>query len=120
MIKEFNSLEEIEKYYNEETNTYVFKENEEYIDLVVFNFNLYVTANINACDISAWNISAWNIKARDINARNIYADNIDYYALCFAYYNIKCKSIIGRRENAKHFVLYGTLEVKDNAGNINI
>lgn len=113
MTKEFYSIEEIEKYYDEVTNTYVFKENGEYVYLVVFNFNLDVTANINACNISACNINAWNIKARDINAWNIYADNIDYYAVCFAYYNIKCKSIIGRRKNAKHFVLDGKLEVEE-------
>ena len=32
MIKEFNSLEEIEKYYDKNTNTYVFKENNELFD----------------------------------------------------------------------------------------
>ena len=42
MTKEFNSLDEIQKYYNEETSTYIFKENDEYIDLVIFNFNLEV------------------------------------------------------------------------------
>ena len=113
MFKEFYSIEEIEKYYVKETNTYVFKENEEYIYLVVFNFDLDVTANINACNIIACNINAWNIKARDISAWDIYADNIDYYAVCFAYNNIKCKSIKGRKENAKHFVLNGILEVKE-------
>ena len=137
MTKEFKSLEEIKKYYNKEINTYVFKENGEYIDLVVFNFDLDVTANISACNISVCNINArnisacninandinaWNIYARDIitrdinacdiNAWNIYADNIDYYAVCFAYYNIKCKSIKGRRKNTKHFVLDGKLEVE--------
>ena len=147
-VKEFNNLKEIQKYYNKETNTYVFKENEEYIDLVVFNFDLNVEADIIACDISAWNIrvcdiSACNIsvydinacdiiandiKADNINARNIgaddinawnisacniSADNINYYAVCFAYNNIFCKSINGRRENAKHFVLDGILEVEE-------
>ena len=86
MIKEFNNLEEIQKYYVKELNTYVFKENEEYIDLVVFNFNLDIKANINA-------------------------RNISYYAVCVAYKNIKCKSIKGKRGNHKHFVLDGKLEV---------
>ena len=99
MTKEFYSLEEIEKYYDEETNTYVFEENGEYIDLVVFNFDL----DINARDI----------KADDINANDINADNISYYAVCFAHKNIKCKSIKSRRENAKHFVLDGVLEVRE-------
>ena len=149
MTKEFNNLEEIEKYYNKETNTYVFNENGKYIDLVVFDFDLNVEANIkaldiNACDIYAMNINsmnidAYNIKASDIYARNINACNIDamninsmnidacdikaydikandisYYAICVAYKDIRCKSIKGIRENAKHFVLNGVLEVLEN------
>ena len=162
MIKEFNNLEEIEKYYIKDINTYIFKEDGEYIDLVMFNFNLDVKANIEVCnviarDISAWNIDAYNINAWDINARNIsafninagnihamniearcinardiktnniYADvisaldikakNITYWAVCFAYNNIKCKSIKGIRENSKHFVLDGKLEIKEELEN---
>ena len=94
MIKEFNSLEEIQKYYDYLGNTYVFAEDNVYIDVVKFNFNLNVKANI---------------KARNINALNI-----DYYGVCFAYRNIKCKSIKGKRENAKHFVLDGKLKVEKN------
>lgn len=159
MIKEFNKLEELKKYYNKETNTYIFKEDDEYIDIVVFDFDLDVKANIDAKDITAWDIKAWdiiayninvyninanninvyNIYALDINAHNIYAldiiacdinvndiyavdikainiiaNDINYSAVCFAYENIKCKSIEGRRENAKHFVLDGKLEVIEN------
>ena len=143
MIKEFNSLEEIQKYYDEKSNTYVFKEADEYIDLVVFNFDLDVRAdiwtldiiarnikakdidagdikvcNINANNIIAYNINAFDIRANNINARNIDANNINakdinYYAVCFAYNNIKCNSIKGRRKNAKHFVLDGELEIED-------
>ena len=138
MTKEFNSLEEIQKYYDKNTNTFIFKEDGEYIDLVMFNFNLDVKANIEVCnviarDISAWNIDAYNINAWDINACNISAFNINvgsihamniearhikakditYYAVCFAYNNIKCKSIKGRRINAKHFVLDGKLEIEN-------
>ena len=149
MIKEFNSLEEIQKYYDEKTNTYMFKENNEYISLVKFNFDLNVEANIKArnitaCnitanDIEAENINAWDINAdkiqanRNIDARNIathdffandiYADDIfafniiandiSYYGVCVAYVSIKCKSIEGRRANAKYFVLDGELEVKE-------
>ena len=129
MVKEFNSLEEIEKYYDEKANTYIFKEDDEYIDLVIFNFDLDIKANIDAhnikahdidawniesCDINAININAYDITADDINAYDIKANNIIYFAVCFAYENIKCKSIKGRRENAEHFVLDGKLEVKNN------
>ena len=153
MIKEFNSLEEIEEYYDKETNTYIFKEYGEHIDLVIFNFNLNVDANIeayniNACDILARDINAYNIKADDIYANNINANhikahniyaldikvkniiandiaagdinawNIDacdisYWAVCFAYNSIKCKSITSKRENHKHFVLDGELVVEE-------
>lgn len=159
MVKEFNSLEEIEKYYDKDTNTYIFKENNMYIDLVIFNFNLYIRANINACNISAWDIIAYNIYARDIKAydvnvyeilacdikvwdikahninacninacdinacdidahnitaNNINANDIYYYAVCFAYENILCNFIRGKRKDSKHFVLEGKLEVKNN------
>ena len=154
MVKQFDNLEEIQKYYDKNTNTYVFVEDEEYIEVVVFDFDLNVEANIDAYDIEALNINAWNvnacninadnIKVRDINAVNIDAWNIDaynikagdiitgnisacnieagditannisYHAVCFAYDSIKCKSIKGRRKNAKHFVLDGELEVEEN------
>jgi len=65
--------------------------------------------NINAGDINAWNINAGNITAWDINARNINAGNIIYYAVCFAYQNIKCKSIKGTRDKHKHFCLDGKI-----------
>ena len=163
-MKEFNNLEEMKEYYEERTNTYVFRENDEYIDLVVLNFDLEVQANIeakdikgkdimvqelNARDITAEDIEAWNIMARDIhtddifasdmnirdiNARDIEAldisaDNIEardigakdikatsikardiiYYALCFAYENITCRTIVAKRDNHKHFVLDGSI-----------
>ena len=168
MTKEFNSLDEIQKYYDVKSNTYIFKEDGSYINNVVFNFDLIVRANITAVDINAHNINAYdinvgdiiagdidvfkitagdinagninannidacdidalNIKAGDIDAVNIKVNNIDsgnieaininaqdisYYAVCFAYNNIKCKSIKGRRDNAKHFVLDGKLEIED-------
>ena len=127
MVKEFNNLREIQKYYDKKTDTYVFKEYNEYIDLIKFNFNLIINSNINACDIdalninvrniNAWNINAnninaYNINANDIIARNINAHNINYYAVCCAYCSIECNSIKGECENAKHFALDGKLEVK--------
>ena len=115
IIREFYDLEELEDYYDEKSNTYVINENDvPFIDLVVFGFDLNVKANIRTCgDIRAENIDVLDIKASNIEAENINAENIDYYAVCFAYGNIKCKSIQGRVENAKHFVLDGTLEVEE-------
>lgn len=118
--REFNNIEEIQKYYSPNSNTYIFQENGDLIDLVVFHFNLDVAASIYAKDIDAGDIKAINIYARDIKAwdiivsRFIKARNINYFAVCVAYKNIKCKSIKGRRKNAKHFVLDGELEVEEN------
>ena len=126
MTKVFNSLEEIQKYYNEETNSYIFKEYGIYISLVIFNFDLNVKSNIYAWNIYARNINALNINAKDvyvcrldandikvhdINAASINANNINYYAVCYAYENIKCKSIKGRKYNSKHFVLDGNIYI---------
>jgi hypothetical protein len=61
--------------------------------------------NIDAWNIDAKNIDAGNIDAKNIAARNIKAGNIEYYAVCFAYNKIVCKSIKGRRGNSKHFCL---------------
>jgi len=87
--------------------------------------------DINARDINAGDIKAWDINARYIDARNIDADinardinagdikaryidarNISYYAGCFAYNNIECTSIKGRREKCKHFCLDGEVTIK--------
>lgn len=87
-------------------------------------------ADINARDIKAWNIKAWNISATDINAWNINATDINagdidamdisYYAVCFAYKNIECKSIKGRRENSKHFCLDEKITFKKETHTITI
>ena len=111
MVKQFDSLKEIQKYYDKETNTYVFEENGYYIDLVVFNFNLSIDANIEAFDIKAHDIIANNVYAHDINAWDINAKDISYFSVCFARGNIKCRSIKSNYPNAKHFVLNGELEV---------
>ena len=79
-----------------------------------------IAGDINAGNINAWNIIAGNIKARDINAENINAWDINagniiagdinawdinFYAICGAYQTLKCKTIRGRRKNAKYFCL---------------
>lgn len=145
MIEIFNSLEEIQKYYDKETNTYIFKENDIFIDTIIFNFTLEVNANIRGGNIRAWdikafdiratnisclnimaididarnidcinltakdiialNIDALNITARNINVDNIFAksinarEEIDCYDTCVASEYIKCKSIIGGRND---------------------
>lgn len=90
---------------------------------IKLNFNLTERINISARDITAWNISAgnidawdidaWDIDARNISARDIDAGDINYYAVCFSYNSILCKSIAGRRENCKHFCLDGEIKIKE-------
>ena len=77
IIKEFNNLEEIQKYYDEESNTYLFKEDDKYIDVVILNFDLQVKSHIAAFDINAKNMEVWNIDASNIKANNIIAYEID-------------------------------------------
>lgn len=110
-MKTFNSIEELKHYYNKDTNTYEFVENGMRMD-VEFTFNLVVNSNINAGHINAGHINAGNIDAGNIKAWDINARDILYYAVCFAYQNIICTSIKGRRENAKHFVLDGEITIK--------
>ena len=69
--------------------------------------------DIDAGDINASNINAGDINAGDINAYDIKADDIIYYAVCFAYNDIKCKSITGRKDNCKHFCLDGKIIIKE-------
>lgn len=139
-IREFNSLEEIQKYYDKDKNAYIFKEDGKYINLVIFEFDLRIKADIyarnikahsifawdidawdiNAYNIEAWDIIAWNIKAINIKVENIFksttinAKDIRYHAICLAYSSIKCQSIKGRRDNAKTFVLDGEIEILEN------
>lgn len=103
--KTFKNLEELKPYFNKKNNTYIFTK----FDLVIFEFDLVVNSNINA-----YNIKADDINAYDINALDINAGDISYYGVCFAYKNIKCKSIKGIRKNHKHFALDGKIEVLEN------
>ena len=52
-----------------------------------------------------------DIDAGDIDARNINALGISFWAVCFAYNSFKCKSIAGRRDNAKYFCLDKEVEI---------
>ena len=82
--KVFENLKELKKYYNEETNTYIFKEGENWFNVDI-QFKLEITANINARDINAWDIV--------------------FYAICVARQTLVCKSITGERNNAKYLCL---------------
>lgn len=95
---------------------------------IKLDFNLDIEANIKCMNLYGKNIDAWDIDAKDINAKNIEAkdinaeninawginaDYISYHAVCFAYQDITCKSIKGRRNNSKHFSLDGEIIILD-------
>ena len=61
------------------------------------------TSNIIfAGDIIANNIDAWDIDAGDIHTKNIDARDIQFWAVCVAYENIKCDCIKPQRK--KHII----------------
>ena len=107
--KEFYCLEDIQQYYDERANTYIFKiNNDEYIDKVVFNFDLNVEANIDAREIEAHNIKAFDINARCINAHDIRAYNIYAYMINANYVN-SC-------DIASNFIYVNNLNASDIIG----
>ena len=142
-MKQFNKLEEMEKYLNAEKGAYIFIENRKLLDIkITFNLTVkegIIARNIEALDITAsfikarcidaWNINtrknitssninAMRITTRDINAWNIEAINIEachikFYAVCFTYENIECKSIISFRRNSRYFSLDGEVIIKE-------
>ena len=83
MIKVFNNIKEIKKYYDKKTNTYdLSSEKDHAIEKVILNFDLNVKSDIIACDINApsitaKNIRAWDICAWELNACDIKGVNID-------------------------------------------
>ena len=106
MVRVFNNLEEMKRYYDEETDSYIFKENGKFIDEIIINFDLNVESdivannvratNITANYIEAWNITVWDIKACDINSGNINAGMIqarDIRALDIKSMNIYARDI---------------------------
>ena len=144
MVRVFNNLEEMKRYYDEETDSYIFKENGKFIDEIIINFDLNIESNIEAHNvrgtsitaknIHVWDISAWEINACDIESRcidvgvirardiytstieamDIYARDIVYTASCSAYEAFKCNSIKCGHQIPLHYSLYGKLEVTEN------
>lgn len=72
----FNNIDEMQQYYNENTNTFEFYDNGEPLDIKL-NFNLRIYANLTARDIKSHNIRFCDITARNIDAYNIMADTIN-------------------------------------------
>ena len=71
-----NNANEIEKYYNKKTDTYIVDNDMKFNCDIVINGNIKVEGNIFAVNIDARNINAYDIKADTIVANNINADSI--------------------------------------------
>ena len=69
-----------------------------------FDFN---GGNFNGRDFNGWNFNGRNFNGWDFNG-----ENISYYGWFIVYKNIRCKSIIGKRENCFHKCLDGRLIIK--------
>lgn len=108
--KTFNNLNEIQPYYKEFNNTYVFKDNDKYIDIVILNFDLEVAASIDAAELRARKLNVKNLKterlsAWDVISRNIEAHNINCDWLIRTG-NITAWDIKARDINAKNIQAY--------------
>ena len=101
-IKTFNSLEEIQKYYDKKRNTYIFEEDGNYLGLVIFNFDLNVKANIRALNIIGRNIKVLNITSLDIRCGDI--DALDIVAGNINANNIKVRDIDAFDINAANVI----------------
>ena len=97
-------------------------------DLISVNSSRIMTKNILARDIKVNSLFALNINSRSIScghlyvdghirtgniraisiiARNIEAKKIDYNIICFSYYDIVCKEIVGNTlEESNHFSIF--------------
>ena len=107
-FKKFYNVAEIEKYYNEKTNTYSFEENGMILS-VLFMFDLKTTSNIFANNIIAQNIeclkiSASNIEAFNIKAISIIARDIDAFVI-----NVSDKIVYSGMLNIRCSINCGTL-----------
>ena len=122
-VKVFNNLEEIQKYYDERTDAYIFKEDGKWIDLVIFEFDLRIKADIYArnikahhifaYDIDAWNITAWDINAYNIEAWDIIAWNIK--AINIKVENIFKSTTINARDIRYHAICLAYSSIKCNS-----
>ena len=77
MTRVFNNLKEMKRYYDEETDSYIFKENGKFIDEIIINFDLNIESNIEAHNVRGTSITAKNIHVRNISAWEINAYDID-------------------------------------------
>ena len=72
---------------------------------VRFECNISIKASIvvtdgdlNCRDLNCLGLTCRDLNCRDLNCLNLKCRDLSYYALCLAYYSIKCTSYKARRE----------------------
>lgn len=68
--------------------------------------------NLNCMDLTCWDLNCRDLTCRDLKCWYLNCRDLNFYAVAFAYNNIKCKSIKGRRTKSKYFVLDGEIEIE--------
>ena len=92
-------------------------------DDVKIECNININASIMCRDLDCMDLNCWDLNCMDLDCRNLNCWDLDcmdlncrdlsYYAVAFAYESFKCKSIVGRRNNSKHFCLDSEVKITE-------
>jgi len=87
-------------------------------------YNLIIRGDLNCYDLDCRNLNCLNLNCLNLNCLNLNCSNLDcwnldcldlncldlnFWAVAFAYKNIKAKSIKSYRDNSRCFVLGGSI-----------
>ena len=74
-------------------------------DDVKIECNININASIICRNLYCWDLDCGNLNCGNLDCGDLDCGNLSYYAIAVAYYKFKCKSVVGRRINSKHFCL---------------
>ena len=106
--KKFNNLEEIEKYYIPEINTYSFEENGHCLN-VLFMFDVNVDSNIFANNIKARDIECLELSTVDIDAYDVKANRLIAYNIEALTVNVRDRIVYSGEINIRCSINCGKL-----------
>ena len=61
--------------------------------------------DLDCGDLNCGDLNCMDLNCGDLNCKDLNCGDLSYYAIAVAYYKFKCKSVVGRRNNSKHFCL---------------
>ena len=67
--------------------------------------------DLDCKDLNCGNLNCEDLNCEDLNCRDLNCWDLSYYAIAVAYYKFKCKSVVGRRNNSKHFCLDSEVKI---------